>query len=68
MVASLVILVVEDELIIQELLEEALVEGGFEVAKASSGEEAIAMLDAAETEYRALITDVNLESDSKRTI
>lgn len=60
MVASLVIFVVEDEVIIQDLLKEALIESGFEVAMASRGEEAIAMLDAAETEYRALITDVNL--------
>lgn len=60
MASSLIIFVVDDELLIQDLLDVALVEGGFEVAKASSGEEAIAMFEAADVEYRALITDVNL--------
>ncbi len=61
--SSLLILVVEDDLVVQGLLEDALVAGGFEVAKASSGEEAIRMFDAGEAEYRALITDVNLGTE-----
>src|SRR5687768_14946350 len=60
MLASLLILVVEDEPVILEMLEDALVESGFAVAKASSGQQAIASFEVAEADYRGLITDVNL--------
>lgn len=56
----LIILVVEDEVLIQSLLTEALQDGGYEAKIASSGEEAIKLLDAAEPQYRALVTDINL--------
>lgn len=58
------VLIVEDELLIQELLEAPLTDGGYEVAKASSGEQAISMLEAHGVEYQALITDVNLGSQT----
>ena len=55
-----VILVVEDEPLIQSFVEETLSEGGFEVAIVGSGEEAVALLIGQKTNYRALVTDINL--------
>jgi DNA-binding response OmpR family regulator len=55
-----VILVVEDDQLIQSVVEEALADGGFEVALASSGEQAVQLLDAANPKYRALLTDIGL--------
>ena len=55
-----IILVVEDEELIQELLNQALHEGGYETKVTGSGEEAIKLLDAPEPKYRALVTDINL--------
>ena len=43
--------------------EEALAEGGFEIVIASSGEDAVKMLDASDGKYRALVTDVNFGRD-----
>ena len=56
----LVILVVEDEHLIQNIVEESLTEGGFEVVIASSGKQAIESLDSSEGKFRALVTDVEL--------
>jgi DNA-binding response OmpR family regulator len=56
----LVILVVEDDHLIQSVVEECLTEGGFEIAIASSGENAVELLDASKGKYRALVTDINL--------
>jgi len=58
-----VILVIEDDQLIQSVVEEALKEGGFEIAIASSGENAVKLLDASDGKYRALVTDVNLGRD-----
>src|SRR4051812_18073183 len=55
-----VILVVDDDKLIQDLVEDALADGGFEVAIASSGEEAITLLNGKVAEYRALVTDIHL--------
>ena len=55
-----VILVVEDDQLMQGVIEEALTDGGFEIAMASSGEQAIELLDAEKPEIRALVTDINL--------
>jgi DNA-binding response OmpR family regulator len=60
---QLVILVVEDDHLIQSLVEESLTDGGFEIVIASSGENAVELLDASEGKYRALVTDINLEPD-----
>lgn len=57
---AVVILVVEDDELIQGVVEAALTEGGFEVALASSGEQAIELLNAADPACRALVTDINL--------
>src|ERR1700682_1473251 len=56
----LVIMVVEDDQMIQSLVEEALTEGGFEVAIAASGEEGGILLRGHRSHYRALVTDINL--------
>jgi len=56
----LVILVVEDDQLIQSFVEETLTDGGFEIVIASSGENAVELLDASERKFRALVTDINL--------
>lgn len=56
----LVILVVEDDLLIQNVLTDTLHDGGYEVSMASSGKEAIKLLDAQNLKYRALLTDIDL--------
>ncbi|MCK1335174.1 response regulator [Bradyrhizobium sp. 38] len=53
-------MVVEDDPLIQTIVEEALAEGGFHPEVASSGEEALTLLQNEESKYLALITDVNL--------
>jgi len=55
-----VILVVEDDHLIQSVVEESLTDGGFEIVIASSGEDAVQLLDTAKGKYRALVTDINL--------
>ena len=57
---ELVILVVEDDQLLQSVVEESLADGGFETVIASSGENAVELLDAAQGKYRALVTDINL--------
>jgi CheY-like chemotaxis protein len=54
------ILVVEDDLLVQALVVEALAEGGYEPAIAGSGEEAVSLLRGDQRQYRALVTDINL--------
>jgi DNA-binding response OmpR family regulator len=53
-------MVVEDDPAIQNLVEDALDEGGFEPALAASGEEAVTLLRGNRSHYRALVTDINL--------
>src|SRR5579859_1565351 len=57
------ILIVEDETLIQTLVEEALAGGGFETAIAPSAEEAVTLLRTGVTDYRALVTDINLKGN-----
>ncbi|WP_247808609.1 MULTISPECIES: response regulator [unclassified Bradyrhizobium] len=54
------ILVIEDDDAIQSLVEDALNEGGFETAVASTGEEAVTLLKGGLVTYRALVTDITL--------
>ncbi|WP_247387040.1 MULTISPECIES: response regulator [unclassified Bradyrhizobium] len=57
---AVAVLVVEDDRLIQAMIEDALSDGGFQSAVTGSGEEAIELLQANETHYRAIITDINL--------
>jgi CheY-like chemotaxis protein len=56
----LVVMVIEDDPQIQTVVEEALIDGGFDVAIAASGEEAVTLLSSGLVKYRALVTDINL--------
>jgi DNA-binding response OmpR family regulator len=58
------ILVVEDDQLIQGFVEDALSEGGFEVAFAASGEEAATLLIGNKGQYQALVTDIGLPGRS----
>ena len=58
-----IILVVEDDHLIQGIVEDALADGGFEMAIAISGERAVELLDASDGKYRALVTDIGLGRD-----
>ncbi len=53
-------LVVDDELLVQELMQAALEDGGFAVQTASSDDEAIAALEKSGPAFAAVVTDVNL--------
>jgi DNA-binding response OmpR family regulator len=54
-----VILLVEDEDLLREMLEETLMEAGYGVVSAASGEEAADLLSGTSV-TRALVTDINL--------
>lgn len=56
------ILVIEDEMLIRELVEVALTEGGFVVEAASDGADALRRIEADPTRFRALVTDIRLGS------
>ena len=56
------ILVVEDEIAILEMVQDALDEAGFAVTAANDVQTATKMLDDQGAEFRGLITDVNLGS------
>lgn len=60
MSTSVLIFVVEDNHLIQQLLDDTLTEGGYLVRAASTGEEAMALLDEIGPDLQALITDVDL--------
>lgn len=55
------VMVVEDDDPVQNVVEDALAEGGFESAIAASGEEAVTLLRSGAVKYRALVTDINLK-------
>jgi DNA-binding response OmpR family regulator len=54
------ILVIEDEFLIQGMVRDALIEGGFAADILSSGEEALTLFRERLKPYRALVTDVGL--------
>jgi DNA-binding response OmpR family regulator len=58
---ELIILIIEDEEPIQAIVEDVLIEGGFEPAFAPSGEEAVTLLKGRLINYRALVTDIHLK-------
>lgn len=55
-----VVLVVEDDSLIQDMIGDALSEGGFKVDIVGTGEEAVELLQRDKDTYRALLTDINL--------
>lgn len=57
---STIVLVVEDEVLLQDLLEVALVEAGYDVCLRYTGAEAVSFLNGCSESPRALVTDVNL--------
>jgi DNA-binding response OmpR family regulator len=57
------ILVVEDDPLVHAIVEDALSDGGFQIDIASSGENAVGLLDTSNGKYRALVTDINLAID-----
>lgn len=59
-IARISILLVEDELLIREVVKAALEDGGYEVVTASSGAEALCVINDGAVVFRALITDVTL--------
>jgi DNA-binding response OmpR family regulator len=61
MADSIKLLVVEDDQLIQAMIEEALSDGGFESAITASGSEAIDLLKSEISQYRAVLTDINLQ-------
>lgn len=54
------ILVVEDDQLVRSVVEESLVDAGFEVVVAASGEIAMELLGQSAGKYRALVSDINL--------
>ena len=54
------VLIVEDDVLIQTMVEEALKEAGFETAIAPSAEEAVTLIKGKVVNYRALVTDIKL--------
>lgn len=58
--AAPTILIVEDEVLIRDLMEAALEDGGFSVTFAESGPAALERLDELATALAAVVTDVDL--------
>jgi DNA-binding response OmpR family regulator len=56
-----IVLIVEDDLAIQAIVDEALNEAGFATAIAASAEEALTLLKGKVANYRALVTDITLK-------
>lgn len=54
------LLLVEDEVLVADLVEAALSEAGFAVELAVSGQDAIAAIEARPSDFRGVVTDVNL--------
>lgn len=54
------ILVAEDEPQIQRWVEDALSDGGFEAGIAQSGEDALSRFNDGRSDYKALVTDINI--------
>ena len=55
-----VILIAEDDISLQEIIENALKEAGFETVVAASAEEAITLFQGNIMSFRALVTDITL--------
>ena len=60
-----IILVVEDDEPLQEIVHDALKDGGFDLTTVASGQEAVAMIESGVVKYSALVTDINLKGPMK---
>lgn len=60
--AAALILYVEDEVLLQEVLIDALTEAGYEVHAVTTAAEGVEVLQSRSGELRGLITDINLGS------
>jgi CheY-like chemotaxis protein len=59
---KILVLLVEDQQPIQLILEDVLISGGYSTMCASSGEEAIALLEAQQEKLSGIVTDIRLGS------
>ncbi|GAA4028820.1 response regulator [Sphingomonas rosea] len=59
----MLILLTEDEALVSISVQKALEDAGFSVRSVSSGEEAVAVLDAEHADFRGIITDIRLGSE-----
>ena len=55
-----IVLLVEDDEPLQDIVHDALEEGGFDLVRTASGEEALMLLASGVVNYSALVTDINL--------
>ena len=55
-----ILFLVEDEVLIQQMLEDALTDAGFKIVIAGNGTDAIAQLGDDASGFRAVITDIRL--------
>ncbi len=62
MVMSAMLLLVEDEPLIIDVLEDALIDAGYEVLRSQSGTEALKELEADASRFRAIVTDIKIGS------
>jgi len=60
MTPNIMLLLVEDELLIADILEDALTESGYEVVKSQNGVEALKEIEADASRFRAVVTDIRL--------
>ncbi|MBV1691469.1 response regulator [Novosphingobium sp. G106] len=60
MSSEVIVLVVEDELIIRMMIQQALESGGYVSVTAGDGEEALALLEQRNVEFRGFVTDIRL--------
>jgi CheY-like chemotaxis protein len=56
-----IILLVEDEALLQEFVRDALHGGGYDLTVSSSAVEALALISSGVVNYRALVSDVQIE-------
>ncbi|MGI4976829.1 MAG: response regulator [Janthinobacterium lividum] len=57
-------LLVEDEPVIREIMAESLVDAGYDVVEAASGDEAMALIRARIHAFTILVTDFHMPGDS----
>jgi DNA-binding response OmpR family regulator len=61
MMATITLLLVEDEVLVREVLDVALKDEGFDVIIAGNGTQALAELESDAARFRAVISDIRLE-------